>query len=463
MSDMNKEFMIYDSMLRKKKPFKSLQPGKISLYVCGMTVYDYCHIGHARVIIFFDFVYRFLKSLNYDVKYVRNITDIDDKIIKKAVAEGVSCDEVTKKFIAAMHKDAASLGADSPDLEPKATSYVDNMIEMISRLIQNGLAYVSDSGDVCYAVAKFADYGKLARRDLSALRAGERVAADKSKNDPLDFVLWKLAKPDEPSWESPWGRGRPGWHIECSVMASTLLGRTIDIHGGGVDLQFPHHENEIAQSEGANKQKFVGSWMHVGALQINSEKMSKSLGNFFTIREVLAEFDYEIIRYFMFSTHYRHPIQYTKENLQQAERSLERTYVALRHSGCDMAPIFTGLEYNNFIDALRDDFNTPKALAVMAEQVKKINIEPAGSDSAIRMGSVLLAMGSILGLFSAGVDGYFNLDSADSVEIEGLVKDRELARDEKDWAKADEIRDKLLKEYSVEVEDTADGSIWRRF
>ena len=463
MSNMNKDFVIYDSMLRQKKQFKPLQPGKISLYVCGMTVYDYCHIGHARVIIFFDFVAHFLKSLNYDVKYVRNITDIDDKIIKKAISEGVSCDEITAKFIAAMHEDAANLGANSPDFEPKATSYVDNMIVMITTLIQNGLAYVSDSGDVCYAVTKFADYGKLARRDLSKLRAGERIAADKSKNDPLDFVLWKLAKPDEPSWESPWGRGRPGWHIECSVMASTLLGKTIDIHGGGVDLQFPHHENEIAQSEGANKQKCVGSWMHVGALQINSEKMSKSLGNFFTIREVLAEFNYETIRYFMFSTHYRHPIQYTIENLQQAGRSLERMYIALRHAGCDIKPVFTGPEYNGFIDALRDDFNTPKALAVMAEQVKKINIEAAGSEVAVRLGAGLLAMGVILGLFAAGVAGYFNLDDAGSVEIEALVKAREAARHEKDWPRADEIREQLLNEYNVEVEDAAEGSIWRRF
>jgi cysteinyl-tRNA synthetase len=459
MKSVMKSIQIFDSMRREKNNFEPIGK-KVLIYVCGMTVYDLCHIGHARVIIFFDFVRRYLEAAGYDVKYVRNITDIDDKIIKKSQENGKSCSEITEKYIDAMHDDEASLGNISPHFEPRATEYVQEMIEMINTLINNGLAYVSSSGDVCYSVNNFLGYGNLARRDLDSLISGHRVSQDDGKNNPLDFVLWKLAKVGEPSWESPWGLGRPGWHIECSAMATSILGETIDIHGGGVDLQFPHHENEIAQSEGATGKKFVKNWMHVGSVQINNEKMSKSLGNFFTIKEILSEYHPETIRLFMLSSHYRHPIQFTKEKLHQAERNIERMYLALRPFGDNLSPNDSSSSFVDFMLALADDFNTPKALSIMAEQVKRINLASA-AEKEDAAGS-LLAMGKVLGLVQQSIGSYFKTTSDDNGLIEELVRERTEARACKDWKKADYIRDKLLSEYSVEVEDTASGAIWRK-
>ena len=450
---------IYDSMQRKKVIFKPID-NEIKMYVCGMTVYDLCHIGHARVMIFFDVVKRYFESIGYSIKYVRNITDVDDKIIKKSQDEGCDCSTITEKYITAMQEDAIALGNLAPHSEPKATDYIPNMIAMIETLIEKGLAYQSQSGDVCFSVASFPKYGALARRSLEDLIAGHRVAEDSGKENPLDFVLWKLSKEGEPSWDSPWGAGRPGWHIECSTMSKHLLAETIDIHGGGVDLQFPHHENEIAQSEGASGKEFVRNWMHVGSVQVNNEKMSKSLGNFFTIREVLADYSADTVRYFMLSSHYRHPIQFSKENLVQAERNIDRMYVALRPFGDDIDANDQSKYYEDFASALADDFNTPKAFAIMAEQVKRINI--ASGEDALSEARVLKAMATVVGLLTTSASSYFKKDAEDAEIIEKLVKERSIARGQKDWAKADAIRKQLLEEYCVEVDDTAIGGVWRR-
>lgn len=455
----NQDFTLYDSFMRQKRAFVPIEPGKIRLYVCGMTVYDYCHIGHARVMIFFDSFVRFLRALEYEVTYVRNITDIDDKIIRQSQAKSQSCGEITDTFIRAMQADAMQLQTLPPDIEPKATEYVAHMIAMIKTLIQKDLAYVSDSGDVCYAVNGFPAYGHLARRELSQLRAGERVDTDQGKRDPLDFVLWKSAKPGEPSWPSPWGEGRPGWHIECSAMACNLLGETIDIHGGGVDLQFPHHENEIAQSEGASGKRCVHYWMHVGALQVNQEKMSKSLGNFFTIREVLADHSPETIRYLMLSTHYRHPLHYSDAQLQQASKAYQRLQHACAHAGKVGSVDYMHPDMQGFLDALRDDFHTPRALQHMAIQARKVRQYPAASEAAQEAAIALYSMGVLLGFFSEDA----LQDKVDNVsEIRALVAAREQARQDKDWQQADALRDKLKDTYQVEVEDTVTGPIWRR-
>jgi cysteinyl-tRNA synthetase len=454
----NQDFTLYDSFVREKRPFLPIEPGKIRLYVCGMTVYDYCHIGHARVMIFFDSFVRFLRAIDYQVTYVRNITDIDDKIIRQSQAKNQSCKDITDTFIHAMQEDAQHLHTQSPDIEPKATEYVAPMIAMIETLIEKDLAYVSDSGDVCYAVKHFPSYGRLARRELSQLRAGERIEADQGKRDPLDFVLWKQAKPDEPSWPSPWGNGRPGWHIECSAMACNLLGETIDIHGGGVDLQFPHHENEIAQSEGANDSQCVRYWMHVGALQINQEKMSKSLGNFFTIREVLAKYSPETIRYFMLSTHYRHPLHYSDAQLQQAEKAYQRVQHACSHAGAALSVDYTHPDMHGFLDALRDDFHTPRALQQMAIQARKVRQYPAASPEAQVAAIALYSMGFLLGFFRENAA----VQADDETEINRLVVAREQARKDRAWQQADAFRDQLRDQYQVEVEDTASGPIWRR-
>lgn len=456
---LNQDFTLYDSFQREKRPFAPIQPGKIRLYVCGMTVYDYCHIGHARVMIFFDSFVRFLRAIGYEVTYVRNITDIDDKIIRQSQAKSQSCVDITNTFIQAMQEDAMQLHTLSPDMEPKATEYVDHMIAMIETLIQKDLAYVSDSGDVCYAVKHFPAYGRLARRELSQLRSGERVDTDKDKRDPLDFVLWKHAKPGEPSWSSPWGLGRPGWHIECSAMACNLLGETVDIHGGGVDLQFPHHENEIAQSEGASGKQCVRYWMHVGALQVNQEKMSKSLGNFFTIREVLADYSPETIRYLMLSTHYRHPLHYSNAQLQQAEKAYQRVQHACSHAGIPGVVDYTHPDMQEFLDALRDDFHTPRALQHMAIQARKVRQYPAASQEAQDAAVALYSMGVLLGFFSTEAPQY---EVESEAEIIALVDAREQARQDRNWQQADALRAQLRDKYQVEVEDTASGPTWRR-
>ena len=357
---------IYNTLAREKQPFVPIEPGKVRMYVCGMTVYDYCHIGHARVMVVFDLVQRWLRASGYDVTYVRNITDIDDKIIRRAAENGVSISQLTQRFIDAMDEDAAALGVQKPDHEPRATAYVPQMLGLIEALERNGLAYRSEDGDVNYSVRDFPGYGKLSGKSLEDLRAGERVDVNAGKRDPLDFVLWKSSKPSEPDevkWQSKWGSGRPGWHIECSAMACELLGQHFDIHGGGADLQFPHHENEIAQSEGANRQPFVNYWMHNGFVRVDNEKMSKSLGNFFTIREVLAKFDAEVVRFFILRAHYRSQLNYSDAHLDDARHALTRLYTALKDVPPDALPLDRDEPHaQRFAEALNDDFNTPLAM-----------------------------------------------------------------------------------------------------
>ncbi|HET8707482.1 MAG TPA: cysteine--tRNA ligase, partial [Pseudomonadales bacterium] len=357
---------IYNSQTRQKEIFKPLHDNVVNMYVCGMTVYDFCHIGHARVMVAFDVVVRYLRERGYTVNYVRNITDIDDKIINRANENQEPFNALVDRFITAMDEDAAALGVMKPDQEPRATGYIDEIVGMVNTLIEKGHAYPVSNGDVYYRVASFPTYGKLGQKNLDDLQAGARVEVGEIKENPLDFVLWKSAKPNEPKWPSPWGEGRPGWHIECSAMSTCCLGKTLDIHGGGGDLIFPHHENEIAQSEAATGEKFVNTWMHVGFVQVNEEKMSKSLGNFFTIREVLKEFDAEVVRYFIVSSHYRSPLNYSEENLNHAKSALSRFYTALKGKIANEPAQHTRFE-QEFFEAMDDDFNTPKAVAVLFE------------------------------------------------------------------------------------------------
>src|SRR2546421_6524840 len=390
---------IHNSMTGEKQPLQPIIPGQVCMYVCGMTVYDYIHIGHARMLTAFDMISRYLRYRGLEVTYVRNITDIDDKIIKRAAENGEPIEAVTGRFIKAMDEDAAALGLQRPDCEPRATQYVPQIIAMIGQLIERGYAYVADDGDVLYAVAKFEGYGKLSGKRLADLRAGARVEVDEAKRDPLDFVLWKHAKPDEPSWDSPWGKGRPGWHIECSAMSTELLGTHFDIHGGGMDLKFPHHENEIAQSCGANGDKFANLWMHNGFVNIDDEKMSKSLGNFFTLREVLPKLRHpEVLRYFLLSSHYRGPINYSLEQLEQADSALLRIYTALRD-----LPVVAAQESAHtarFREVMDDDFNTPEAIAVLQNITREINSAKAAGEQARAavLGAELRSLGAVLGL-----------------------------------------------------------------
>ncbi|MFM6979052.1 MAG: cysteine--tRNA ligase, partial [Methylophilaceae bacterium] len=364
---------IYNSLAREKQDFVPRETGKVSMYVCGMTVYDFCHLGHARVMVVFDMVYRWLTQMGYQVKYVRNITDIDDKIIQRANENGETIQVLTERFIQAMNEDSDALGILRPSIEPKATQHIDGMIEMISTLIEKGHAYHAANGDVFYSVNSFAGYGKLSGKSLEDLRAGERVEVDNSKRDAMDFVLWKSAKPNEPAWDSPWGRGRPGWHIECSVMSACHLGQHFDIHGGGQDLQFPHHENEIAQSEGAHDCTFVNYWMHNGFVRVDNEKMSKSLGNFFTIRDVLKKYDAEVVRFFILRAHYRSPLNYSDKHLDDAKQALTRLYTALRGVEISAKVDASAPAYQAFQAARDDDFNTPEAMAVLFELANTFN------------------------------------------------------------------------------------------
>jgi cysteinyl-tRNA synthetase len=458
---------IHNTLSKQKEEFTPLQPGKVNMYVCGMTVYDLCHVGHARVMVVFDVVTRYLRAIGYDVTYVRNITDIDDKIIKRAAENGESITALTERYIDEMHKDADALGVLRPDLEPKATESMNEMLAMIETLIDKGLAYKADNGDVYYDVSEFADYGKLSGRDVNELRAGERVAVNEAKTDPLDFVLWKAAKADEPAWDSPWGRGRPGWHIECSAMSAHCLGEHFDIHGGGQDLQFPHHENEIAQSEGAHGCQSVNYWMHNGFVRIDDEKMSKSLGNFFTVREVLAKYPAEAVRYFILSSHYRSPLNYSEDQLEQAKSALTRFYTSLRdiepqpdvdwHSDDEFAP--------RFKEAMDDDFNTALALSVMADVRQALNKAlEQGDDKAGYYAGLLLSFGDVLGLFQQDADAFLvgDVDSDDeATEIDALVAERDQARADKNWARADEIRDQLT-DRGIVLEDAAGKTSWRR-
>jgi cysteinyl-tRNA synthetase len=452
---------IYNTLTRSKQEFIPRQPGKAGMYVCGMTVYDYCHIGHARVMVVFDTVARYLRHAGYQLTYVRNITDIDDKIIQRAKENQEDFNDLTKRFINAMHEDEAALSVLPPDLEPRATQSISEIIKMIEDLIARGLAYTGSNGDVFYSVGNFPGYGKLSGKNLEDLQAGERVDVDAAKRDPLDFVLWKMAKPDEPSWNSPWGPGRPGWHIECSAMSTCCLGNHFDIHGGGMDLQFPHHENEIAQSEGATGETFVNYWMHNGFVRVNEEKMSKSLGNFFTVREVLKQYRPEVIRLFILASHYRSPLNYSDEQLNDAATALTRLYTALRAVNIIDQPIIE--EYKiRFEQAMDDDFNTPVALAVLFDLARELN---KASDKAA-LASSLKQLAALLGLLQDEPDSFLqggsSTDGLNETEIEQLIEARKTAKANKNWAEADNIRDQL-KAQGVVLEDAPGGvTTWRR-
>ena len=474
---------IYNTLARRKQDFVPIEPGRVRMYVCGITVYDYCHLGHARLLLAFDMVQRWLRACAYDVTYVRNITDVDDKIIRRAIENGETIGELTARFIRYMDEDAAALGVQTPDYEPRATQYIAGMLEMIEALQAKGLAYQADSGDVNYAVRKFPGYGKLSGKTLDELRAGERVDADPSKHDPLDFVLWKRAKAGEPAWPSPWGEGRPGWHIECSVMSSALLGAHFDIHGGGQDLQFPHHENEIAQSEGAHGEVFVNYWMHNGFVRVEDEKMSKSLGNFFTIREVLKQYDAEVVRFFILRAHYRSPLNYSDRHLDDAKSALTRLYTALKN----VPPQLTAIDWKDayagrFRAAMDDDFNTPEAVAVLFELAAEANRSKSASASGL-----LKALGGILGLLGQDATEFLQRPSASGAvrmepmaatgtgrtdipvpspafsdgQIGQMIEARAAAKKAKNYADADRIRKELL-DAGIVLEDAPQGTTWRR-
>ena len=474
---------IYNTLARRKQDFVPIEPGRVRMYVCGMTVYDYCHLGHARVMVVFDMVQRWLRACGFELTYVRNITDVDDKIIRRAVENGETIGALTARFIACMDEDAAALGVQKPDHEPRATEHIGGMLDMITALQAKGLAYQAHSGDINYAVRKFPGYGKLSGKSLDELRAGERVEADPSKHDPLDFVLWKRAKEGEPAWASPWGEGRPGWHIECSAMSCKLLGAHFDIHGGGQDLQFPHHENEIAQSEGAHGDVFVNYWMHNGFVRVDDEKMSKSLGNFFTIREVLKQYDAEVVRFFILRAHYRSPLNYSDQHLDDAKGALTRLYTALKNVPPQATTIDWGEAYaGRFRAAMDDDFNTPEAMAVLFELAAEAN----RSKSALSSG-LLKALGGILGLLGqdpteflqgrtaagtvrmesmvATATGRTNVDARAAVlnpdQVEQMIAARAVAKKAKNYAEADRIRKELLAA-GIVLEDTPQGTSWRR-
>lgn len=456
---------IYNSLHNRKEDFIPLEANKIRMYVCGMTVYDYCHLGHARVMVVFDMVYRYLKAAGYEVNYVRNITDIDDKIIKRANENAEPFTALTQRFIDAMHEDEQALGILAPNHEPRATENIQAMLAMINTLIDKGYAYVGKNHDVYYDVSKFEGYGKLSGRKLEDLRAGERIAIDEVKDDPLDFVLWKAAKESEPAWESPWGLGRPGWHIECSAMSSTLLGTHFDIHGGGHDLQFPHHENEIAQSEACNGHQYVNYWMHNGFIRINDEKMSKSLNNFFTIRDVLKAYKAEEIRYFMLNSHYRSPLNYSTEQLDNSRAALTRLYTALRDLPSVEATENSEAE-QRFRVVMSDDFNTPEAIAILFELARDINRlrMEHNATAAAETGAVLKKLAGILGLLERDAESWFKgevTNGLDDAAIEALIQARLAARTNKNWAESDRIRDEL-KAQGVLLEDKAGTTTWRR-
>ena len=452
---------IYNSLAREKQQFIPIIAGKVSMYVCGMTVYDYCHLGHARVMVIFDMVSRWLRASGFDVTYVRNITDIDDKIISRANENKESIGQLTLRFITAMDEDSAKLGVLRPDIEPRATDHISGMVQMISRLIAKGHAYLADNGDVFYSVRSFADYGKLSGKSVQDLRAGERVEVDNHKRDPMDFVLWKSAKPNEPSWDSPWGSGRPGWHIECSVMGEHHLGNHFDIHGGGQDLQFPHHENEIAQSEGVHDCKFVNYWMHNGFVRVDDEKMSKSLGNFFTIREVLKKYDAEVVRFFILRAHYRSPLNYSDQHLDDARQALSRLYTALRGLNVPDAEIdWQHPLVMRFKVAMDDDFNTPEAFAVLFDLANEVN-----KTRALPAAVLLKQFGGLMGILQRDPESFLQAGAATDgysvADIEKLIAQRSEAKKAKNFAEADRIRKELL-DNGIVLEDNAQGTIWRR-
>jgi cysteinyl-tRNA synthetase len=460
-------FSLYNTLTGEKTPFNPLVPGKIRMYVCGMTVYDYCHIGHARVMVVFDVVSRYLRALGWDLTYVRNITDIDDKIIKRAAENGESVQALTERFIAAMIEDESTLGVARPDLEPRATDHVGDILSLIQTLVDKGYAYHAANGDVYYRVNKFVDYGKLTNKIIDDLDVGARVTLDEAKEDPRDFVLWKSAKPQEISWQSSFGAGRPGWHIECSAMSKACLGDALDIHGGGPDLPFPHHENEIAQSEAANGCQYANYWMHAGAVRINGEKMSKSLGNFFTLRDVLKSYHPEVVRYLLINSHYRSPINYAEDSLKDARAALERFYTALQGFE-QVSPLSTQEAFatawgKQFVAAMSDDFNTRVALAVLFDLVRDINTrattEPQACHHAV---ATLKGLANVLGLLQAAPAGFLQNtgESLDVAYIEQLIAERQTAKSAKNYQRCDEIRDEL-KRLGVVLEDSKAGTRWR--
>ncbi len=454
---------IYNTLTRQKEQFKPIHPGKVGMYVCGVTIYDHCHIGHGRTFVSFDVVARYLRYSGYQLNYVRNITDVDDKIIKRAAETRVTCDDLTERLIGDMHADFDALGMVRPDIEPRATQHIEEIIELVESLLAKDHAYVADNGDVMFIVESYADYGKLSGQDLEQLQAGARVGVVDAKRNPLDFVLWKMSKPGEPTWESPWGPGRPGWHIECSAMNSKHLGNHFDIHGGGSDLQFPHHENEIAQSCCAHGGDYVNTWMHSGMVMVDKEKMSKSLGNFFTIRDVLAHYDAETVRYFLMSGHYRSQLNYSEDNLKQARAALERMYTALRD--LPLAPAAGGDEQvARFKEAMDDDFNTPEAYSALFDLVREINRQKA-EDMAVAagLGARLRELGAVLGILQQDPDAFLKGDEADDevAEIEQLIAQRNQARADKNWAAADAARNRLT-EMGIVLEDSAGKTSWRR-
>ncbi len=453
---------IFNTLTREKSPFQPLQAGKVGMYVCGVTVYDYCHIGHARTYVAFDVIARYLRFSGYDVTVVRNITDIDDKIIRRANERGLGFQSVVDEFVTAMHEDFAALGIARPDVEPRATTTIAEIIAMNETLIARGMAYATADGDVYYRVNRFAGYGKLSGQSIDDLQAGARVEVGEQKEDPLDFALWKSAKPGEPSWDSPWGQGRPGWHIECSAMSKKCLGAHFDIHGGGSDLQFPHHENEIAQSEGANGCHYVNYWLHTGMVQVDAVKMSKSLGNFFTIREVLKEYSPEVVRMFLLSGHYRSQLNYSQDNLDSAKGALERFYTALR--GLPRVYSLAGETFEQrFRAAMDDDFNVPEALAVLFDLVREINrVKSADPEQAAKLAAMFRRLGAVLNIAQDEPENFFKAAAGDdAARIEALIQERLDARKAKDFARADAIRKHLLEE-GIVLEDGAQGTSWKR-
>ncbi|MEZ0122501.1 MAG: cysteine--tRNA ligase [Candidatus Reddybacter sp.] len=462
---------LYNTLTRNKDLFKPLKPGKIDLYVCGITVYDYCHIGHARVLVAFDAITRYLRSQGWDVNYVRNITDIDDKILRRADENKELYTDLTQRMIDAMHEDERALGILAPTLEPRATAHMDDILDMVQTLVDNHYAYRTDNGDVYYRVKRFPGYGKLSNKNPDELLSGARVEVADVKEDPRDFALWKAADESEAGWPSPWGYGRPGWHIECSAMSTCLLGDTFDIHGGGPDLPFPHHENEIAQSEAATGKHFVNYWMHAGAVRVDNEKMSKSLNNFFTIREVLKKYHPEVVRYFLLSSHYRSPINYSEDNLIEARQGLERFYFALQNFA-DVAPtplvdLVGSAYYQRFVAAMDDDFNTREAFSAMYDLVRELNTtarEDQGKAKA--MAGELKALGEILGVLQTDPEAFLKGSAQDNgglsdADIDALITEREAAKLNKNYARADEVRE-ALKEQNIVLEDSREGTRWRR-
>jgi len=451
---------IFNTLSRQKETFKPIVEGKVGMYVCGMTVYDFCHLGHARVMVAFDVIARYLRHRGYEVNYIRNITDIDDKIIKRANENGEAFNALTERFITEMHKDSERLGIEMPDSEPRATAHIGDIIAMVETLIEKGFAYAADNGDVYYSVRKFEHYGQLSGKILDELEAGARVDVGELKKDPLDFVLWKAAKPDEPHWDSPWGIGRPGWHIECSAMSTCCLGDTFDIHGGGPDLKFPHHENEIAQSEAATGHKYVNTWMHAGAVRVDGEKMSKSLGNFFTIREILDKYPAEVVRFLLLSSQYRSAINYSEESLKDSQVRLERFYNALRGVAVGSVADIDNEYSQRFHAAMDDDFNTPEAIAVLFDLVRLVN--KSSGEEQVTLAGQLKYLGGVLGCLQSDPEAFLQSGAADDAAwIEEMIQKRVDAKKSKDFATADSVRDELLAR-GIVLRDSPEGTSWSK-